>query len=45
MEIRKVFRIADSRAIILPKAFPNVRYVTVELRDDRLIIKPLKEVG
>jgi len=44
MEIRKVLRIANSRAIILPKEFPQVRYVVVKLEDNKLIIRPLEEV-
>jgi len=45
LEIRKVLRIANSRAIILPKEFPQVRYVVVRLEGKKLIVRPLEEVS
>ena len=43
--MKRVLRIGGSRAITLPREFPNTDYVTVRLEGEKLIIKPLEEVG
>jgi len=45
MEVRKIIRVGDSRAVTIPRGMlEGVRYVKIQKDDGRLILEPLKEV-